>query len=146
MTGPEKCLCPMEPFPPGGLEPLVAGTRGWGVWSTATPEMLEMLTFNPHQRISDFESRGTLIYTVTQGEQWEWLHQNQERRYWHFPSFESWSVTSASVSEASKTGDWRLPPVFNRDYFAALMTSSSNPSFFFFFKTFNLILFMLALG
>ena len=54
MTGPEMCLCPEEPFPQEGPRPV----------HTVVPEMeesgaqllLEMLTFNPHKRISAFRA------------------------------------------------------------------------------------------
>ena len=61
----------------------------------------------------------------------EWLQQNQEKRSQHFPSFEHLSgepptkkVISAFISEAMET-----TPTFYREYFAALMTFPSHPSF-----------------
>ena len=135
MTGPEKCLCPMEPFPPGGLEPLVAGTRGWGVWSTATPEMLEMLTFNPHKRISAFRAlQHSYLHKAEGDAEWatEWLEQNQGERHQISLLLNTWvesptteKATSAFTSEAVET-----PPLtFYRQYFTALTIFPSCPSF-----------------
>lgn len=90
----------------------------------------EMLTFNPHKRISAFRALQHPYLQKAEGNpEWatEWVQQNQEKRSCHLPPFEHLSGEPPTekagtlcllITEAVEM----LPLTFYREYLAALMT------------------------